>query len=87
MKEEVLKDLPEKTEQTVVIELDQEHLELYHRVREQELQEVQEAFESGEPAKGVFRLLKAMTVLRRLAGLPEVEESVRRGFGQAGIFS
>ncbi|HPC72400.1 MAG TPA: DEAD/DEAH box helicase [Treponema sp.] len=78
MKSEVLKDLPKKNEQTVRIELDQEHLELYHRTRLEELREVQDAFESGDRTKGLFRLLKAMTVLRRLAGLPEVEDAYTR---------
>jgi len=75
MKTDVLKDLPSKTEQTVIIELDQEHLQLYHQTREEELRAVQEAFSSGETAKGLFRLLKAMTRLRRLAGIPEADDN------------
>jgi SNF2 family DNA or RNA helicase len=75
MKADVLRDLPSKTEQTVLIELDQEHLRLYHQTREEELQAVQEAFSRGEPAKGLFRLLKAMTILRRLAGIPEADDN------------
>ncbi len=73
MKKDVLPELPEKSEQVSWIELDENHLALYHRRRA----ELKTAIEKKVRGEGLARsrllILQAFTELRRLASVPEAE--------------
>ncbi|MFP4364862.1 MAG: DEAD/DEAH box helicase [Spirochaetia bacterium] len=71
LKQDVLKELPEKSEQTLLVDLDQEHLEIYHRRRFYLKGKIQEAIRRSGVFKASFIILQAMAELRRLAGIPE----------------
>ncbi|MFP4268414.1 MAG: DEAD/DEAH box helicase [Spirochaetaceae bacterium] len=71
LKQDVLKDLPEKSEQTLLVDLDTEHLGIYHRRRLYLREKIQEAIEKKGFFKSSFLILQAMAELRRLAGIPE----------------
>ena len=73
IKKDVLKDLPEKTEQTAYIELDDQHLAMYNRRREELKAKVTSAISVGGIAKNTFMILQALTELRRLASVPEAD--------------
>ena len=73
VKKDVLKDLPEKTEQTAYIELEPQHLAIYHKRREELKQKVSGAVSQGGIAKNTFMILQALTELRRLASVPEAD--------------
>ncbi len=73
LKRDVLKDLPEKTEQTALIELDSAHLATYHRRRESLAAEIRIAIERDGMPKSMFMILTAMNELRRLASIPEAD--------------
>ena len=71
LKQDVLKDLPAKNEQTLLVDLDAEHLEIYHRRRIYLKEKIREAIEKNGMYKASFLVLQAMSELRRLAGIPE----------------
>lgn len=71
LKQDVLKDLPEKSEQTLLVDLDAEHLEIYHRRRVYLSEKITEAIETHGFMKASFLILQAIAELRRLAGIPE----------------
>ena len=67
----MLKELPEKSEQTLLVDLDAEHLEIYHRRRIYLKEKISEAIAKNGIFKASFLILQAMAELRRLAGVPE----------------
>ncbi|MFP4564273.1 MAG: DEAD/DEAH box helicase, partial [Spirochaetia bacterium] len=71
LKQDVLKELPEKSEQTLLVDLDAEHLKIYHRRRIYLKEKIREAVEKNGFFKASFLILQAMAELRRLAGVPE----------------
>ena len=73
LKRDVLKDLPAKTEETAYIELEDEHLTVYHQRRFEYKQLIDRLIQGGEREfkKSSFIVLKALTELRRLASVPE----------------
>ncbi|MEX2443606.1 MAG: DEAD/DEAH box helicase [Alkalispirochaeta sp.] len=71
LKQDVLTDLPDKSEQTLLVDLDAEHLEIYHRRRSYLKEKIREAVEKNGVFKASFIILQAMAELRRLAGIPE----------------
>jgi superfamily II DNA or RNA helicase len=71
LKQEVLKELPGKSEQTLLVELDPEHLEIYHRRRVYLTEKIREAAGKEGIFKASFLILQALGELRRLAGIPE----------------
>jgi superfamily II DNA or RNA helicase len=71
LKQDVLKELPEKSEQTLLVDLDAEHLEIYHRRRTYLMAKISDAIEKHGFFKASFLILQAMGELRRLAGIPE----------------
>jgi superfamily II DNA or RNA helicase len=73
VKKDVLKDLPPKTEQVSYIELDEQHMAIYHRRREELKAKVKSAVALGGVAKNTFIILQALTELRRLASVPEAD--------------
>jgi superfamily II DNA or RNA helicase len=73
LKRDVLKDLPDKTEETAYIELDKEQLEIYHRRRLEYKKLIGGIIGSGGFAKSSILIFKALSELRRLATVPEAE--------------
>ncbi|NCC63607.1 MAG: DEAD/DEAH box helicase [Spirochaetia bacterium] len=73
IKKDVLKDLPQKTEQTAFIELESQHMAIYHKRREELKHKVSSAVSQGGIAKNTFMILQALTELRRLASVPEAD--------------
>jgi len=71
LKRDVLKELPAKTEETAYIELEEKHLAVYHRRRQEYKQLIDGIIEKGEAAKSAFIIFKALSDLRRLASIPE----------------
>ncbi|HKL58089.1 MAG TPA: DEAD/DEAH box helicase [Sphaerochaeta sp.] len=73
VKKNVLKDLPAKTEQVSYVELDENHLAIYNRRREELKTKVTTAVGVGGVGKNTFMILQALTELRRLASVPEAD--------------
>lgn len=73
VKKNVLKDLPPKTEQVSYVELDESHLAIYNRRREELKAKVTMAVGLGGVGKNTFMILQALTELRRLASVPEAD--------------
>ena len=73
LKRDVLKDLPAKTEETAYIELESTHLAVYHRRRQEYKRLIDDIISSGEYSKSSIIVFKALTELRRLASVPEVD--------------
>ncbi|GHV24476.1 helicase SNF [Spirochaetia bacterium] len=73
LKRDVLKDLPEKTEETAYIELDKEQLSLYHQRRLEYQKLIGGIIKKGEFSKSSIFIFKALSELRRLASVPEAE--------------
>ncbi len=73
VKKNVLKDLPSKTEQVSYVELDEKHMAIYNRRREELKAKVTAAVGIGGVGKNTFMILQALTELRRLASVPEAD--------------
>ncbi|MDR0450297.1 MAG: DEAD/DEAH box helicase [Treponema sp.] len=73
LKRDVLKELPDKTEETAFIELEETHLAVYHRRRQEYKELIDGIISKGEMAKSSIIIFKALTELRRLASVPEAE--------------
>jgi len=73
LKRDVLKELPAKTEETAYIELEEDHLAVYHRRRQEYKQLIDNIIARGEAAKSQFVIFKALGELRRLASVPEAD--------------
>jgi superfamily II DNA or RNA helicase len=72
-KAEVLTDLPPRTEQTTLVELEPEHLAVYNRRRQELRESIERAVMDEGVAKSSFLILAALTELRRLASVPEAD--------------
>ncbi|MCL1992796.1 MAG: DEAD/DEAH box helicase [Spirochaetes bacterium] len=73
VKRDVLKDLPDKTEETAYIELEEAHLAVYHQRRQEYKRMIDGIIAGGEYPKASFLVFKALTELRRLASVPEAD--------------
>jgi superfamily II DNA or RNA helicase len=73
LKRDVLRELPDKTEETAFIALEEPHLAIYHRRRQEYKGLIDEIIAKGEMAKSSIIIFKALTELRRLASVPEAE--------------
>ncbi|MDR3336912.1 MAG: DEAD/DEAH box helicase [Treponema sp.] len=73
LKRDVLKDLPPKSEETALIELDEAHLEIYHRRRLEYQELIAGIVARGEFKKQAIVIFKALSELRRLASAPEAD--------------
>lgn len=85
LKKDVLKDLPPKVEQTVLIDLDEDHMAIYQQRRAELQRRVQEALMTGSVGQSTFMILQVLTELRRLASVPESDgsypgTSTKRGY-------
>jgi superfamily II DNA or RNA helicase len=73
LKRDGLRELPDKTEETAFIELEETHLAIYHRRRQEYRGLIDEIIAKGTMAKSSIFIFKALTELRRLASVPEAE--------------
>jgi superfamily II DNA or RNA helicase len=73
LKRDVLRELPDKTEETAFIELEETHLAIYHRRRQEYKKLIDGIIDKGEMAKSSIIIFKALSELRRLASVPEAE--------------
>ncbi|MBO8436148.1 MAG: DEAD/DEAH box helicase [Spirochaetes bacterium] len=67
MKKDVLRDLPEKTEQTVYVDMAEEHWNFYEKRRA----DLKEKIDANDDWESSFMVLQALTELRQIAALPE----------------
>ena len=71
LKGEVLSELPDRIDQTLLVEMEPAHAAFYERRRRYYAQTVREAIRERGVAKSQFELLQALTELRRIASIPE----------------
>lgn len=71
MKRDVLKDLPDRIDQTLQIEMEPEHAEFYERRRRFYYETLKGAIRKEGIAKAQFEMLQALSELRRIASIPE----------------
>lgn len=73
LKEEVLTELPEKTEQVVYVEMTPDQEDLYHQRRRFYRRVLNERIEQEGFFKARFILFQALNELRQIASIPEVQ--------------
>lgn len=71
LKKDVIVDLPERTEQTLMVEMSERQAALYEERRRYFAGEVEAAFRSRGAEKARFELLRALGELRQIASVPE----------------
>ncbi|MDR3334523.1 MAG: DEAD/DEAH box helicase [Treponema sp.] len=71
LKRDVLRELPDKTEETAYIELEETHLAIYHQRRQEYKRLIDGIIAKGEMAKSSILIFKALAELRRMASVPE----------------
>ncbi|MDR3170141.1 MAG: DEAD/DEAH box helicase [Treponema sp.] len=71
LKRDVLKELPDKTEETAYIELEETHLAIYHQRRQEYKRLIDGILAKGEMGKSSILIFKALAELRRMASVPE----------------
>jgi superfamily II DNA or RNA helicase len=84
-KKQVLKDLPEKTEQTLYCELEGEQLRLYNELRDHYRVSLKEAIEQVGLQKAKIQVLEALLRLRQAACHPGLIDPDRQFEGSAKI--
>ncbi|GHV75939.1 helicase SNF [Spirochaetia bacterium] len=73
LKRDVLKELPDKMEEIAYIELEPDHLEIYHRRRLGYKKAIEELIKNKNYDKSSMVIFKILGELRRLASVPESE--------------
>lgn len=71
LKQDVLTDLPERTEQTLMVEMTPQQRDLYEERRRYFAGEIGEAIQTKGLEKARFELLRALGELRQIASIPE----------------
>lgn len=71
LKKDVLKDLPDRIEQTLYVEMSDEQADLYERRRKYYYDQVRTAIATEGVQKSQFVMLQALGELRRIASVPE----------------
>lgn len=71
VKEDVLKDLPEKIDQTIYVEMEEEHLRFYEKRRRFYYENIKNSIRTEGVAKSQFEMFQALSELRRIASVPE----------------
>lgn len=71
LKKDVLKDLPERMEQTIMVEMSERQAEFYEARRRYYAGEVMAAMNEGGVDKARFEILRALNELRQIASIPE----------------
>lgn len=71
LKKDVLKDLPDRIEQTLYVEMSQEQHDFYERRRQYYYTQVHQAIAAEGIGKSQFVMFQALNELRRIASIPE----------------
>lgn len=71
LKKDVVKDLPDRIEQTIYVEMDPAQKSLYERRRVDYLRQVREAIGRDGVAGSQFVMFQALSELRQIASIPE----------------
>ncbi|MGN1229959.1 MAG: SNF2-related protein [Prevotella sp.] len=71
LKKDVLNDLPDRIEQTLYVEMNQEQHDFYEQRRKYYLQQVRQTIASEGINKSQFVMFQALNELRRIASIPE----------------
>lgn len=71
LKRDVLKELPDRTEQTLFVEMEKEQADLYEQRRRHYYRQVQDCIASEGIQKSQFIMFQALSELRRIASVPE----------------
>lgn len=71
LKRDVLDDLPERTDQTLFVEMEPDHAAYYERRRLFFRDEVNRSIAEGGIQKGQFVMFQALSELRRISSVPE----------------
>lgn len=71
LKKDVLKDLPDRIEQTLYVEMSQEQQDFYERRRVYYFNQVRQTIASEGIQKSQFIMFQALNELRRIASIPE----------------
>lgn len=71
VKEDVLKELPEKIDQTMYVEMEEEHLRFYEKRRRYYYENIKNSIKTDGVAKSQFEMFQALSELRRIASVPE----------------
>lgn len=71
VKKDVLKELPDRMDQTLVVEMDADQRRFYEQRRQAFVERVNDAIASDGLARGQFVMLQALSELRRIASVPE----------------
>ncbi len=77
LKTEVLKDLPEKMEQTLFVDMTNKQTELYHQRRKMYRDAIKQQIKSKGIGKSQFFILQALGELRQIASIPELKSDNR----------
>ncbi len=71
LKKDVLKDLPDRIEQTLFVEMNPEQHDFYERRRQYYFQQVRQTIATEGIQKSQFIMFQALNELRRIASIPE----------------
>lgn len=71
LKRDVLKDLPERIDQTLYVEMSAEQAEFYERRRQYYYEQVRRTIAASGVQKSQFVMFQALSELRRIASVPE----------------
>ena len=71
LKRDVLKDLPERIDETIYIDMDADQEKLYHERRLEYSRRIEEAIAEQGVQKAQFIMLQALNDLRQIASIPE----------------
>jgi len=71
LKKDVLKDLPDRIEQTLYVEMNQEQHDFYERRRQYYFNQVRQTIAAEGIQKSQFIMFQALNELRRIASIPE----------------
>lgn len=71
VKQDVLKDLPDRIDQTMYVEMSEHQRALYEKKRREFRQEIDNAIATQGLQKSSFLILQALNELRRIASVPE----------------
>lgn len=71
LKKDVLKDLPDRIEQTLYVEMDAQQASFYEKRRQYYFQQVRQLIAAEGVQKSQFVMFQALSELRRIASVPE----------------
>lgn len=71
LKKDVLKDLPERTDQALFVDMEPDQARFYEQRRKKYYEQVHESIASDGLAKSQFVMFQALSELRRIASVPE----------------